>query len=107
MICSKYVLIGVAVYSPKALKLLDAINAANPEWRDIATVAVFDLMECKHPFDILIRYFLAPTYRSAPFLFNSGPQSPIVGIWDGAALSALETGLYDTQKLLRNEQLLK
>ena len=89
----KFVLIGVAVYSPKELQLLDAVEAAYPDWRDIAKVAVFDLMECRDPFEVVMHYFLTPPYRPHPFVFGFDAQSPIVGIWDGAVLSALESGL--------------
>jgi hypothetical protein len=99
----KYVLIGVAVYSPQDLQLLDAVDAAYPDWRDTATVAVFDLMECKDPRDVLERYVPTPPYP----VIRRVLQSPIVGIWDGPVLVALESGLYDTQKLLRNERFLK
>jgi hypothetical protein len=100
----KYALIGIASYSPRELQLLDAVDAAYPDWRDIAKVAVFDLMECKDPRDVLEHYLL---YQLTSPSIRFVPQSPIVGIWDGAVLLALETGLYDTQKLLRNERLLK
>jgi len=103
----KFVLIGIAVYSPRELQLLDAVDASYPDWRGIAEVAVFDLMECKDPRDVLEYYLPGPPYRLSSLGFRSVPQSPIVGIWDGAVLSALETGLYDTQKLLRNERLIK
>lgn len=70
-------------------------------------MAVFDLMECNDPSDVLEYSFPPLPYRlSSPF-FRSGPQSPIVGIWDGAVFIASETGFYDAQKLLRNEGLLK
>ena len=54
----KYALIGIAVYSPKELQLLDAIDANYVNWRGIATVAVFDLMECKKPQDVRTRFRL-------------------------------------------------
>jgi hypothetical protein len=103
----KYVLIGVAVYSPKELELLDAVDTAYVDWRDTAKVAVFDLMECKDPRDVLEHYFAPPPRRLGPHFFRSVPQSPIVGIWDDAVFMAIETGLYDAQKLLRYEGLLK
>ena len=103
----KFVLIGVAIYSPRELQLLDAVDATYPDWRGIAKVAVFDLMDCKDPSDVLEHYLPSPPYRQSLLGFGSLPQSPIVGIWDGAVLLALETGLYDTQELLRNERLLK
>jgi hypothetical protein len=105
----KYALIGIAVYSPKELELLDAIDAAYSDWRGTAKVAVFDLMECKDPRDALEHYFPPPPYGLGPLLFvpRLVPQSPIVGVWDGAVLKAIETGLHDAQKLLRNEGLLK
>jgi len=89
------------------LQLLDAIDAAYSDWQGTAKVAVFDLMDCKDPKDVLEHYLPSPPYRQGLLGFRSPPQSPIVGIWDGAALLALETGLHDTQKLLRNQRLLK
>lgn len=103
----KFVLIGVAVYSPGELQLLDDLNAAYADWRDIAKVAVFDVMDCKDTSDVIRRYILPPPHRPNPLGPRVLPQSPIVGIWDGAVLSAFETGLYGTQKLLRDERLLK
>jgi hypothetical protein len=103
----KLVLIGVAIYSPPELQLLDAVDAAYPDWRGIAKVAVFDLMDCKDPRDVLEHYIFPPLYRPSPLGPRFVPQSPIVGIWDGAVLLALENGLYNTQELLRNERLLK
>jgi hypothetical protein len=103
----KYILIGVASYSPDELQLLDAVDAAYPAWRGTAKVAVFDLTECKDPRGVLAHYSPPPPYPPpVPLSFNS-VQSPIVGIWDGAARMALVTGLYDAQKLLRNERFLK
>jgi hypothetical protein len=103
----KYVLIGIAIYSPNELQLLDAVDAAYPDWRGTAKVGVFDLMECKDPREVLRHYFPSPPSRLSPLGFSFVPHSPIVGIWDGAVLMAVETGLYDAQKLLRNERLLK
>ncbi len=103
----KYVLIGVAVYSPKELQLLDSVDVSYPNWRGNATVAVFDLTECKNKSDVLMYYFPTPTHQSNPCSLEFVPQSPIVGIWDGAVLLDLKTGLYNTQELLRNEQILK
>ena len=103
----KFALIGVAVYSPRELRLLDAVDAAYPDWQGIAKVAVFDLTECQDPREVLERYLVSPPYRRSSLDFRFVPQSPIVGIWDGAVPLALETGLHDTQKLLRNERLLK
>lgn len=103
----RFVLIGIAVYSPRELQLLDAVEAAYPAWRGKARVAVFDLMECTDACDVLRHYFLPPPDPLGPLGFRFVPQSPTVGIWDAAVLSALKSGLHDTQELLRHERLLK
>jgi hypothetical protein len=104
----KYVLIGVAVYSPKELQLLDAVDAAYSQWRNISQVAVFDLMEYKDRYDLQMHFLSPPMYQPNPrFYFRFIPESPVVGLWDGSVLTSLETGFYGAEKLLRNEGFLQ
>src|SRR4051812_39390700 len=66
----KYALIGVAVYAPKELELLDAIDDAYPGWRGDAKVAVFDLMDCKDTREVLGHYHLPPLNWNRPLSFR-------------------------------------
>ena len=79
----KYIIIGIASYSPRDLRLLDEVDAAYRLWKDVAKVAVFDLMECRDRNDV------------ERFLLNSADvkQTPVVEIWDGGQLMTFQTGL--------------
>jgi len=107
----KYVLIGVATYSPEELELLDQVNAAHTDWPSSGTVAVFNLLECQNPCQVLEYYGHPPlppsTGTSGRDSFGQPLQSPVVGIWDGPQFIALVAGLHEAQRLLREQQFLK
>jgi hypothetical protein len=93
----KYIIIGIASYSPRDLRLLDDVDAAYALWKDAAKVAVFDLMECRDMNDV------------GRFLLNAVDvrQTPVVEIWDDGQLVTFQTGLPMTHKVLQNAGLLK
>ena len=72
----KFVLMGIAVYSPRELQLLDAVDAAYPDWQGMAKVAVFDLMKCKTPHDVLEHYLLLPPYLLSTTTLTFSPPTP-------------------------------
>jgi hypothetical protein len=93
----KYIIIGIASYSPHDLRLLDEIDAAYALWKDVAKVSVFDLMECRDMNDV------------GRFLLNAVDvrQTPVVELWDDGQLVTFQTGLPMTHKVLRNAGFLK
>lgn len=93
----RYIIIGVASYSPLELQLLDDVDAAYPQWKDTAKVAVFDLMECKDMNEL----------NKLLLKVASVTQTPVVAMWDGGKVVAFETGLHKTREVLQNARLLK
>jgi hypothetical protein len=93
----KYIIIGIASYSPLGLRLLDEIEAAYGLWKDVATIAVFDLMECKNVNDVW--RFLQKNHDVR--------QTPAVEIWDGGEFITFKTGLPATREVLRKAGVLK
>jgi hypothetical protein len=93
----KYVVIGIASYSPHDLQLLDEVDGAYALWKDVAKVAVFDLVECRDMSEVQ-RFLQNPVEIR---------QTPVVEIWEGGRLITFQTGLPKTHKVLQNAGLLK
>src|SRR5262245_53105905 len=49
---SRYLILGVATYSPDDLRLLDEVESSHAQWEQHWNVAVFDVMECKDMADV-------------------------------------------------------
>jgi hypothetical protein len=92
----KYVIIGVATYSPDDLRLLDEVEAAYRQWQKKSKIVVFDLMECKDMCDV--REYVPP--------FSEVVQTPVVALWDSGKPIAFQTGLRMTREVLQNAGLL-
>jgi len=92
----KYVVLGIATYSPEELQLLDDLEAAHEQWERSSKVVVFDVMACRDMNEM--REYVPP--------FRVVVQTPVVALWDGGKLVESRTGLRMTRELLQNRGLL-
>ena len=86
----KFLILGVATYSPAELRLLDEVEAAHARWKNTTTVYVFDMTQCQSMSDV--RGYVPP--------FFAVVQTPVVVWGDGGKEIAAETGLRMTQDVL-------
>jgi hypothetical protein len=93
----KYVIIGVATYSPDELRLLDDLEAAHARWGGTSKVVVFDVLDCNDMNDMR---------KHVPSLMVV-VQTPVVAFWDGGKLVASQTGLHLRHEVLHKAGLLK
>ncbi|HLN32455.1 MAG TPA: hypothetical protein VK395_32305 [Gemmataceae bacterium] len=93
----KYIILGIATYSPEELQLLDDVEAAHQHWDKASKVVVFDVMECRDMNDM--RGYVPP--------LGVVVQTPVVAFWDGGKLVESQTGLRMTRELLQNRGLLR
>ena len=92
----KFVIIGVATYSPDELRLLDEVEAAYAQWGK-TKVVVFNVLDCNDMNDM--RRHVPPLMMVV--------QTPIVALWDNGKLVTSQTGLRMTREVLQNAGLLK